>query len=204
MRSEESEACRRSRDTLRKLFMLIAVFGILGGCALPSRQLLQTPGLADETAVLWNIRIRQRQVERFSGLLAVRAEKAGLYYVLLDGAGIKLLEARLAADGGREIVSVRAPLRRHRLPEFLADALSRIFLLEPAGEPCGQAWLLRLCREKPAEGQSRKTALAGPITLWSAAYLAGEDDGQWAEVVYAVPWQGATIMLTRYQGLDKK
>lgn len=135
------------------LFLLIMLWAAVG-CALPARP----PETAWQEQVvrpgeLWRLTISQGEEQKFAGLLGTRFENDGLHYVLLDGTGITLLEARLDAAGERQTLRELGVFEGHRLPDFLGTSLYRIFLLEPDGSPCGRNFLLRLCRRATNEGE---------------------------------------------------
>jgi hypothetical protein len=183
---------------MKKLPLLLLILALVAGCALPARQpapVLDQP--AADINVLWQLSISQGRTLKFSGLLGTRREADGLYYVLLDGTGVTLLEARLTARGEQQPIRELGFLREHRLRGFLADSLYRIFLLEPADEPCGRNFLLRLCRKEGEEQRAQKTARAGPVTLWSVEYLSAAAEDDWTEVTFTRPWLGVSLTLTR-------
>ena len=176
------------------LFLVMAL--LLGGCALPGHPPVEQTLPTSQSPLLWKMRMYRWGDVVFSGLLVTRKESGNaISYVLLDGTGIKLLHARVNAGGEQEILSVLPPLRKKRLPGFMASALDDIFLLEPDGVDCGRNWLLWLCRENGDE-QVVKKAGAGPITFWSAHYIPKGDDPR-HEISFAMPWVGVRMVLVR-------
>ncbi|MFU8818420.1 MAG: hypothetical protein ACNA74_01705 [Desulfurivibrio sp.] len=191
---------------LRLLTALLLLLGLLAGCALPARvpisepdHLLAAPAAGGEQ--LWRIKILRGEKMRFTGLLGTRREGGGLYYVLLDGSGVTLLEARLTAGGEYQPIRELAIFRDHRLPEFLAQSLHRIFLLQPAATPCGRNLLLRFCREETNTQGMKKFAKLGPLPLWRVDY-AGQPATLAANltgITFTNPWLRVTLLLTRDQ-----
>ena len=178
-----------------KRFVLLMMLVLLSGCAMPGHPPVMSVKETAESPLLWKVRMYRWGDAVFSGLLVTRKETGdAISYVLLDGTGIKLLQARVTADGEQVVTSVLPPLRNKRLPSFMASALSDIFLLEP-DEDCDRNWLLWLCREKNEEQVSKKAG-AGPITFWSTHYIPeGENGGH--EISFSMPWVGVRMVLAR-------
>ncbi len=150
---------------------------------------------------LLHLRVERWDKPRFSGLLGWREKPAGLYYVLLDATGVKLLEAEVAVDGSHKLLRVGGPLQKSDFAPFLSKALARIYLQEPDHLPCSGSWLYQLCREESAENGWRKYGQAGPFTVWqvstgqvSQASLTATGSEVEA-VVYHQPWLGVRIIL---------
>jgi len=170
---------------------------LLTSCGLP--RTAATPemtGPDQQGGRLLNIRVERWDTLRFSGLLGLRENAAGLYYVLLDATGVKLLEVEVARDGRHNLLRVSGPLQKTDFAPFLSEALARIYLQEPDEMPCGGSWFYRLCREESEDNGWRKYGQAGPFKVWqvTAAGIAGEGD---EAVVYRQPWLGVSISLKR-------
>lgn len=178
--------------------MLACVLGciLLGGCALPTSRLDNSFPANIQSEALLRLTIERFGKERFSGLLLLRLEPGGINYVLLDASGIKLLEARVDAFGGSEIIRALGPLKEHRLPGLLAQALSRIYGFQPAGQPCGRNLFMTLCLEQTADKVLVKKAAIGGMVLWTVIYGDEQARGGWNKMSYANGWQGVRLMLT--------
>lgn len=146
---------------------------------------------------LLNIRIERWGTVRFSGLLGLKELAGGVYYVLLDATGIKLLEVEVARDGGHKVLQVSGPVKKTELAPFLSEALARIYLQEPGPgqEPCVGSWFYRLCRAESKDQSWGKYGQAGPFKVWQVSgHSPGNDE---ATVVYRQPWLGVSITLLR-------
>jgi hypothetical protein len=145
---------------------------------------------------LLTLRLERWDDLQFSGLLGLRVEAAGLYYVLLDATGIKLLEAEVTVDGRSDAGRLSGPLKNSSLGPFLAEALARIYLQEPVQMPCAGSWQYRLCREESGEQGLRKYGQAGMFRVWEVSARQTPGAGLDA-VVYRQPWLGLKLMLDR-------
>ncbi|MFH7319912.1 hypothetical protein ACHHRT_04770 [Desulfurivibrio sp. D14AmB] len=184
----------------------ILLLGLLAGCALPARVAIgerdhppAAPAAGEE--LLWRIKILRGEKTQFTGLLGTRREGDGLYYVLLDGSGVTLLEARLTAGGEYQPIRELAIFRDHRLPEFLAQSLRRIFLLQPAATPCDRNLLLRFCQQETNAQGMKKFAKLGLLPLWRVEYSAPPATlaANWTGITFTNPWLRVTLLLTRDQ-----
>ncbi len=147
---------------------------------------------AGSSARLLNIRIERWGTQKFSGLLGLQNGAGGLYYVLLDATGVKLLEGQLSA--GENNHSVSGVLKESGIADFLVESLERIFLFEPSQRPCSRNWLLQICSKKMKESRWLKSFFVGPFTLWQAvARHMGEKRGR--VIVYSQPWLGVRIFV---------
>lgn len=180
---------------MRRGFVLALLLAVLvGGCSWPGRPAVVLDREITAPPRLWKMQMYRWGAPVFSGLLATRREGAGaISYVLLDGTGITLLQARVRTGGEQEVFRVLPLLRSKRLPEFLAMALNDIFLLEPDGEPCGRNWLVWLCREAEDEAQVKKAG-AGPLTFWSSHFTQDRDKTR-QEISFSMPWLGVRMVL---------
>ena len=172
---------------------------LLAACSLPyvvSSPDPAGPGKDEKVGRLLSIRVQRWDTERFSGLLGLRQGEAGLYYVLLDATGVKLLEAEVAVDGSHNLLRVTGPMKNTEFAPFLSEALARIYLQEPTLSPCGGGWWLSLCREMDATGKgTRKYAQVGPLPFWQVSVNGGEETGSVATIVYRQPWLGVAVFL---------
>ncbi len=171
---------------------------LLGACSVPYAVLEKDPAAGSRsTARLLNIRIERWDEVRFSGLLALRKQGAGLYYALLDATGVKLLEVEVAGDGGYHLLHAKGTLKESGLDGFLAEVLERIYLLEPVTLPCAGSWLYEFCRQEDADGKGwKKYGQAGPLQIWqvTAADAPGHVPGNEA-MIYRQPWLGIRLYL---------
>ena len=136
--------------------------------------------------------------ERFSGLLATRRDGASLHYGLLDGTGIKLLQATIEEGGTRRIESVVEPVRKTRLPAYLSRAVARIFFAGPESGDCVRRGLARLCESTPGPGVARRESRLGPFRLWSVEYiLGGTRAAPTVDRVGYAPWGQPRLQLQR-------
>ena len=179
---------------MKKIIILLVLLVLLSGCAIPGHPPATQVRATPQSPALWKVRMYRWGDVVFSGLLLTRMEtEDAISYVLLDGTGIKLLQARVTLGGEQVVSSVLPPLRNKRLPGFMASALNDIFLLEPDGEACGRNGLVWLCREHKDE-QVWKKAGAGPITFWSAQYAPAKENGG-QEISFSMPWVGVRMVL---------
>jgi len=130
-------------------------------------------GVALPEEGVWQASVLDDAGERFSGLLVTRRDAASLYYGLLDGTGIKLLEGTVAEDGSDHIESVAEAVRQTRLPGYLSRAVARIFLAGPGDGECVRRGLARLCESAPGSQVARRESCIGPFRLWSVEYILG-------------------------------
>jgi hypothetical protein len=181
---------------MKNLLLMLTIMLLAAGCSSPVRSPSPAREQTAHADAVWQIEISRRGDLKFAGLLGTRLDGEGLYYVLLDSSGVTLLEARLDADGKQQSIRKLAIFREHRLPGFLATALHRIFLLEPAGAGCGRNFLPRLCQKQTAGQQMVKTARLGPVGLWSVEYSPAIIPGEWTGITFDNPWLGVTLALT--------
>lgn len=172
---------------------------LLSSCGLPRTAVRdELPGPEKGAGRLLNIRVERWDTLRFSGLLGLREKERGLYYVLLDATGVKLLEAEVSSDGRHNLLRVSGPLKKSDFAPFLSEALARIYLQEPDELPCVGSWFYRLCRQESGDNGWEKYGQAGPFTVWQV--LAGRNRGGGAgdeSVLYRQPWLGVRISLER-------
>lgn len=185
-----------------KAVICCAVGLVLCACALPPTVTGPVAGAGFEGGAgrMLHLRVERWDTLRFSGLLGLRARGAGLYYVLLDATGVKLIEAEVAADGSHRLLRVSGPLQKSEFAPFLSEALARIYLQEPGHPPCAGSWLYRICREENGQGGTRKYGQAGPFEVWRVMRPAEDQggaaaSGSEAAVIYHQPWLGVRIFL---------
>jgi hypothetical protein len=172
---------------------------VLTSCGLP--RTTSTPALTDQgkgTGRLLNIRVERWDTVRFSGLLGLRETAEGLYYVLLDATGVKLLEVEVAGDGSHKLLRVSGPLKKTDFAPFLSEALVRIYLQEPDEKSCVVSWLYQVCREEGEDKGWDKYGQAGPFKVWQVSASRASRDSSGADgeaVVYRQPWLGIGIFL---------
>lgn len=173
---------------------------LLSSCGLPRTAVRDEPAGQDKGAGrLLNIRVERWDTLRFSGLLGLQEKERGLYYVLLDATGVKLLEAEVAGDGRHNPLRVSGPLKKSDFAPFLSEALARIYLQEPDELPCAGSWFYRLCRQESGDNGWEKYGQAGPFTVWQVSAdgnrgTRGPDD---ESVLYRQPWLGVKISIER-------
>ncbi len=150
---------------------------------------------------LMNIRIERWGTTRFSGLIGLQERGNGIYYILLDATGVKLMEALVKEDGNHELVRAHGSLKDTQLPEFLSASLQKIYLLEPDTLPCSRTFLLRFCMEKSEDNHWHKYAQAGPFSLWSVSY-AENHNAKCPASSFSQPWIGVKVILTQSSQLN--
>ncbi len=153
----------------------------------------------DRAARLYTIRIEQWGELRFSGILALQQRQEGLYYVMLDATGVKLIEAEVGLTGDHRLIRANGPLESSQLPHYLSTSLKRIYLLDPQDSPCSRNVLLWFCKELSGEKGWKKYVQAGPFTVWRVEKNERDEDKS-EIIVYSQPWLGVRIVL---KGLDK-
>jgi hypothetical protein len=165
----------------------------LSACSLSLRPSSRPIEGGEGEAQLLNIRIERWGEVRFSGLLALRQAGEGMYYVLLDATGVKLLEVAVAGDGKHRVLHAKGALQDSGLDEYLAVVLARIYLNEPAALPCTGTWMYRICEEETSKGVE-KYCLVGPLSIWEIVTERAKDR-PYGIVTYRQPWIGVVIHL---------
>lgn len=190
---------------MKKLIGLFFCCILFSSCSLPSgvynnRDIFEE---GKNTARLFNIRIMRWGDLRFSGLLALQYRQNGLYYIVLDATGVKLIEAEVASAGDHMLIRAVGPLKTSQLPNYLSTSLKRIYLLEPLQRPCSQEFLRSFCREPLPEHGWRKYMKSGPFTAWEVRKggVRGEKKDSF---VYSQPWIGMRIVLEERKELSGK
>lgn len=147
---------------------------------------------------LLHIRVQRWDTVRFSGLLGLRVNAAGLQYVLLDATGAKLLDVEVAGEGRHELLRLSGHMQKTDFAPFLSEALARIYLLQPAGIGCVGSWFSQVCREESEDMGWHKYGQAGPFTVWQVTAQPSNQNGSRANadaVVYRQSWLGVRIYL---------
>jgi hypothetical protein len=181
----------------RNIFVWIVLCFTFTACSLPIKHKSMMRGEAKTgDSQLLNIRIERWGTTRFSGLIALQERSNGIYYVLLDATGVKLMEAMVKEDGNHELVRAHGALKDTHLPEFLSESLQKIYLIEPDILPCSRTLLLWFCMEKLEDNHWHKYMQAGPFRLWSVDYSAGKNNTEWPASSFSQPWIGVNVILT--------
>lgn len=144
---------------------------------------------------LMNIRIERWGTTRFSGLIGLQQRDNGIYYVLLDATGVKLMEALVKEDGNHQLIRAHGSLKDTQLSEFLSESLQKIYLIEPEVLPCSRTVFLRFCMEKSEDNRWHKYAQFGPFRLWSVSYYE-DHNTKWPVSSFSQPWIGVNVILT--------
>lgn len=184
---------------MRWLTVCLLAVSLLSACGRPY---VVPPQVREEVraGLLADIRITQWGRHRFSGLLALREKDGILPFAVLDATGLTLLEGVLVSGTEPVDATLRGPLSRRPVGEFLATALWRIFQLEPATRPCSSAMLSRVCAQEKEGGDLTKYEKAGPFTRWEMTWRP-DDHGDL--VLYAQPWLALRITLeVRKRGME--
>ncbi len=173
------------------LYLYCCLCLILSSCSLPhTASQPNLEGTEQQAGRLLRIRVERWETVRFSGLLGLQKNAAGLQYVVLDATGVKLLEVEVAGDGSDKMLQVNGVLKNTDFAPFLSEALARIYLQEVDGIGCIGSWLYQVCREE-SEGKGLvKYAQAGPFKVWRVSAVADAE-----AVVYHQPWLGLRIYL---------
>ncbi|MCJ7600553.1 MAG: hypothetical protein MUO63_03515 [Desulfobulbaceae bacterium] len=184
---------------MKNVFVWIVLCFVCTACSLP----IKLNNMPEEVEVrtgdsqLMNIRIERWGTTRFSGLIALQERGSGIFYVLLDATGVKLMEALVKEDGNHELVRAHGSLKDMQLPEFLSESLQKIYLIEPDTLPCSRTLLLWFCMEKSEDNRWHKYAQAGPFSLWSVDYYAESHYTKWPASSFSQPWIGVNVILTQ-------
>lgn len=180
---------------------LLLLYGCLGlllaSCGTRQVVPLDMAGKDTGTGRLLNISVQRWDTVRFSGLLGLRVNAAGLQYVLLDASGAKLLDVAVAGDGDHDLLRVSGPMKNTDFAPFLSEALARIYLQKPAGMGCEGSWFSKICREESEDYSLSTSGQAGPFTVWQSTSRTrrGGSGADADAVVYRQPWLGVRIYL---------
>lgn len=178
---------------MRTILSYLTAAMLLASCSLPvSKTVNDLRSFEYNSPQLKKIVIHSFGTERFSGLLGLMKQEGGLYYILLDATGIKLLEVAVENDGKYVIINGLKKLTDSSLPRILAQSLRRIYIVEPAELPCSTHFFQKICREQLSHSSWRKYLDKGPFTHWSV-----HSDGIIAPLVtFSQPWIGLRITLS--------
>ncbi len=164
---------------------------ILTSCSLPHTvSQPEMEGKEQRAGQLLRIRVERWDTVRFSGLLGLQKNAAGLQYVVLDATGVKLLEVEVAGDGSDKVLRVSGVLKNSDFAPFLSEALARIYLQGAEGMGCIGSWLYQVCRKESEDKGWLKYGQAGPFKVWQISTGADAE-----AVVYRQPWLGLRIYL---------
>lgn len=178
---------------MKNIMILIAFAILLASCSFPVTKTVNVlQSFPDDSPQLNRIVINSFGTERFSGLLGLKKQDNGLYYVLLDATGIKLLEAEVNNDGKYIIKNGLKKLIDSSLPTILALSLWRIYIVEPIELPCSTHFFQKLCREQGSHDTWIKYSTKGPFTHWSIFFKEGVDP----YITLSQPWIGLQITLS--------
>lgn len=179
---------------MRYCLLLIVVL-ICTSCSLPMTKNTELTDLESSyMSKVFNIQFSRWSESTFSGLLAVKREGDTLRYVLLDGSGITLAQARVHGDGNFSELKAVAKMKESGLPAFLASVLQRIYLVKPANTPCSQTFFFKLCEEKGTT-INRKFMRIGPFTVYDIQYEKENESRNLMTLIYSQPWLGIQITL---------
>ena len=178
-----------------KHIIALLIFAMLfTSCSFPVTKTINAlQSFPDDSPQLKKIVIHSFGAVKFSGLLGVMKHKDGLYYVLLDATGIKLLEADVKNEGEYIVKSGLNKLIDSSLPGILAQSLWRIYIIEPAELPCSKYFFQQICREQMSHNTWIKYSDKGPFTHWSV-YSEGDVN---PFVTLSQPWIGLQITLSK-------
>jgi len=180
---------------MKKLIGMFCCCILFTSCSL-STSVYQGINLLDGegASTLYNIRIVRWGDLQFSGLLVLQYRQDGLYYVVLDATGVKLIEAEVTLSDDHRLIRALGPLKKSQLPRYLSISLKRIYLLEPLQSPCSHEFMLSFCRERLQERGWRKYVESGPFTVWEVSKN-GMDGDKEDLIVYSQPWLGMKVVL---------
>lgn len=182
---------------MRNIFVAIVLCFMCTACSLPIKyNNIPESEVGTGDSQIMNIRIERWGTTRFSGLIGLQQRGNGIYYVLLDATGVKLLEALVKEDGNHELIRAHGSLKDTQLPDFLSKSLQKIYLLEPEVIPCSRTLLLRFCKEKSEDNGWFKYAELGPFSLWAVSY-AENHNTKWPASFFSQPWIGVNVILTQ-------
>lgn len=170
-------------------------------CSLPLTHIVEPIDLKGAPqAKLLNIRFERWSEPLFSGLLGIKRENNTLRYILLDGSGLTLARALVHPDGTYTELKAISKIKESGLPGYLAGALQKIYLLQPADRPCSQTFFFKLCVEK-GPTNNLKYMRAGPFTVFHIDYQNEKNTEGASTILFSQPWLGVKMTL---QHLNKK
>jgi hypothetical protein len=178
----------------RNLIPLLCL--LFSACSLPVHTGGSFPMSQGDPHVLMRIHIESWGTPRFTGLLGLQFHDTGLTYMLLDATGITLLESLVPRDGDFTLIRAAGTLGESSLPGFLASSLRKIFLIDPATEPCADTLILRFCKEKTEANHIKKYVATGPFTFWKAEFNSSTPEKTLPAISFSEPWLGVSLSLT--------
>lgn len=178
---------------MKNIVLYIASIIFFTSCSMPVTKTINIlQSFPEDSPQLKKITIRSFGTEKFSGLLGLMKQQHGLYYILLDATGIKLLEAEIKNDGEYIIKNGVKKLTDSSLPGILAQSLRRIYIVEPAELPCSTHFFQKLCRKQLNDDTWVKYSDNGPFTHW-VVHFEGISDPL---ITLSQPWIGLQITLS--------
>jgi len=163
------------RGRLWRLFPLLAA--LLAGCAVNLYPAPPAQTQLPDGPTLWKLALRRGGEPLYTGLLLLGQGKEGTGMVLLDATGIKLLEGRVSVSGELSGVKALRPVADRGLPDFLGQAVQRLFLFAPppVGDTCRPEGWGQLCQGLDESGRLLRIRRWGPWALWRADYSLNND-----------------------------
>lgn len=175
-----------------KILLFIAVSILLSSCSMVTSSRVSDL-IPDDSPQLKNIIIKSFGTQKFSGLLGLAEQQDGLYYLLLDATGLKLLEVEVYSNGDYTIKYGIKRLADSRLPQILARSLRNIYIIEPAKLPCATDFVYNFCEEPVDRDTKIKYTRYGPFPGWKVRL---ETSGN-GLITYSEPWVGLLITLSK-------
>ena len=160
--------------------------------------------VAEETDYpkMQHIRIERWGEVKFNGILAIRGTKEGVHYALIDGTGVKLLQAWADARGDHKAIEPIGPLAQKGIAPFISEAIARIYLVEPSESPCSGQGFFSVCVIDEGNSLRKKTGTFAGITYWvvenelKPTHSNGSSADKYTQ--YSQPWLGVEIFLREF------
>lgn len=180
-----------------RLIPLVLLLMVCGGCSLPLTTVTEPAplGIPPQSELL-NIRFKRWSKPLFSGLLGIQREDDTLRYILLDGSGITLARAVVHHDGSNTELVAISKIKESGLPGYLAGALQKIYLLQPAAQPCSRTFFFKLCAEQSTTNNI-KYMRAGPFTVFHINYQNDPNSEGVSTILFSQPWLGMQMTLQK-------
>lgn len=183
---------------MKRLSLLIIFVCSLSSCSLPAlyNGALNNEQQSKSSSQIYTMRIERWDRLLFSGILGLKLQTNGFYYVVLDATGISLLEAQVFEDGSFKVLSGQPKVKESGLPSFLCKALARMYTIQLSELPCSTNGLTSVCKSgKVTQAIQEKTfkARVGLIPLWRVdekISLNGEKNS----TEYYEPWLGLKVV----------
>jgi hypothetical protein len=122
------------------------------------------------SSALYRFRLERSAVTKFSGLLALKPRKDGMWSVLLDATGIPLVKMLVHTDGTKQAEYCAAAICDSRLPELRGKVVEYIYF-PPENADCPWYAFFSVCLETKDQAQSVKWKRMGPIRLWEVEQI---------------------------------